>query len=46
MNEKNYQDNGIPAVDDEDRRNMVNKIVEFYKEYYENNSQIKDMTEE
>ena len=35
MNEKNYRDNGIPAVSDEDRQNMVNKIVEFYKEYYD-----------
>lgn len=34
MNEKNYIDNGVPAVSDEDRQSMADKIVEFYKEYY------------
>ncbi|SFT33545.1 Capsule polysaccharide biosynthesis protein [Lachnospiraceae bacterium XBD2001] len=35
MFEKNFLDNGAPAVSDDDRMCLINKIMEFYKEYYE-----------
>ena len=34
MNEKNFTDNGVPAVDSMDRITMVRKILQFYEEYY------------
>ena len=34
MNEKEYTDNGIPKVNDEDRDRIVDKIIEFCEEYY------------
>lgn len=34
MNEKSFLDNGVPPVEEEDCKNLVNKIVEFYQEYY------------
>lgn len=33
-NEKNFQDNGTPVVDKEDRQNLVDKIISFVREYY------------
>lgn len=36
MFEKNFLDNGAPGVSGEDRVALTEKIVEFYKEYYEN----------
>lgn len=35
MNEKNFTDNGVPAVDSMDRITMIRKILQFYEEYYE-----------
>lgn len=34
MCEKEFLDNGIPGVDDGDRKRLTEKIVEFYQEYY------------
>lgn len=33
-NEKNFNDNGTPTVDQKDRENIVKKITEFVNEYY------------
>lgn len=34
MFEKNFLDNGSPAISDEDKIHLVEKLVEFYREYY------------
>ena len=34
MNEKSFTDNGVPGVDELDKRRLVEKIKEFFREYY------------
>lgn len=34
MFEKNFLDNNVPMVDNEDRQLLVEKIISFYREYY------------
>lgn len=36
VREKRGTDNGMPGVSDQDRKNLVNKIIEFYDEFYLN----------
>lgn len=35
MYEKEFLDNGVPGVDDGDRKRLADKIIEFYDEYYQ-----------
>lgn len=40
MFEKNFLDNGAPALTDDDRLHLVSKIIEFYQEFYYSNKEV------